>query len=66
MEIVYILKIIILIVLTIFIGCIIPSAIEIFRILKDVRSITNRVEILTDLKGWLDFFRKIHRKKKPD
>lgn len=61
-----VLKIIVIIVLIIFIGCIIPSAVEVYRILKDFRAITNRVEILTDFKGWFDFFRKIHRKKKQD
>ena len=64
MEIIEILKILSLIILIILMGCIIPSAIEVYRILKDVRFLTNRFEILTDLKGWFTFFRKIHRKKK--
>ena len=37
---------------------------EIFRILRDVAQITRRIELLTDLSGWLKFFRRFQSDKK--
>ena len=35
---------------------------EIFRILRDVAQVTRRVELLTDISGWLKLFRKFSKK----
>ncbi|GBR76354.1 hypothetical protein NO2_0916 [Candidatus Termititenax persephonae] len=35
---------------------------QFFRILRDVAQITRRVELLTDISGWLGFFRRLSRK----
>ena len=35
---------------------------QLFRILHDVAQISRRIELLTDLSGWLKFFRKVSKK----
>jgi hypothetical protein len=35
---------------------------QLFRILRDVAQISRRIELLTDVAGWLGFFRKISKK----
>ncbi|GBR74751.1 hypothetical protein NO1_1876 [Candidatus Termititenax aidoneus] len=35
---------------------------QLFRILRDVAQISRRIEVLTDVAGWLGFFRKISKK----
>ena len=34
---------------------------ELFRILRDVAHISKRLELLTDVAGWLKFFRKFQK-----
>jgi hypothetical protein len=35
---------------------------QLFRILRDAAQISRRLEILTDVAGWLKFFKKVNRK----
>ncbi|MDR1323160.1 MAG: hypothetical protein LBK68_01855 [Candidatus Margulisbacteria bacterium] len=35
---------------------------QLFRILRDAAQISRRLEVLTDVAGWLGFFRKISKK----
>ncbi|MDR1453900.1 MAG: hypothetical protein LBJ25_08020 [Candidatus Margulisbacteria bacterium] len=35
---------------------------QLFRILHDAAQISRRLELLTDLSGWLRFFRKVSQK----
>jgi hypothetical protein len=32
---------------------------QVFRVLRDAAQITRRIELLTDISGWLKFFKKI-------
>ena len=36
--------------------CLIPIIIEIWRTMRDVRVIVDRVEMITDIQGWFSFF----------
>jgi len=46
-----------LLILSILLICVIPSLIELWRITKSIRLMTNRLNALTDVKGWFDLFR---------
>ncbi|MDR2428293.1 MAG: hypothetical protein LBD62_00625 [Candidatus Margulisbacteria bacterium] len=35
---------------------------QLFRILHDVAQISRRIELLTDISGWLKFFKKVSKK----
>ena len=37
--------------------------VELLLVLKSIRRIMQRLELLSDIKGWLDFFRKLPNRK---
>jgi hypothetical protein len=51
------------ILLAVLLAVLIAVGIQIFRITSNVANIVKRVETLTDITGWLGFFRKFKSKK---
>lgn len=51
-------------VLSLLLLCLVPSFLEIFRTIRNFRLISDRVTMLTDIKGWLGFFKKFSSKKR--
>jgi hypothetical protein len=64
MTAILILKMILLCVLALFLLVIIYVFVEIGRILSNIRRIVERIELLTDIRGWFSFFRKFSRTRK--
>jgi len=64
MDLIYILKIVIGILSAGALLALIFLLIEIVRIFTKIRRIVERVELLTDIKGWFTLFRKFSRKDK--
>jgi hypothetical protein len=44
--------------------CIVFFLVECIRIVSQFRKVAERVQMLTDVKGWLDFFSFVNRKKR--
>ena len=41
--------------------CLIPIIWEIWKMMRDIRLVTDRIEMLTDVRGWLSFIHKFRR-----
>lgn len=54
-----IIQVLIIVVLIVLSGVLI----QVFRVVRDFANITKRVESLTDISGWLSFFKKFKGKK---
>ncbi|MFH1428387.1 MAG: hypothetical protein ABIH39_01465 [Candidatus Margulisiibacteriota bacterium] len=52
--------------LSLLVLCIVPIIIEIWKTMRDIRLIADRVEMLTDIRGWLDFFKRFQRKSRKE
>ncbi|MFC1478166.1 hypothetical protein ACFL57_01745 [Candidatus Margulisiibacteriota bacterium] len=48
--------------LSLLVLCLIPIIFECWKTLRDIRVIVDRVEMLTDIRGWYDFFNRFQRK----
>ena len=48
--------------LSLLVLCLVPIIIELLRIVRDFRLVADRIEMLTDLRGWLSFAQRFKRK----
>ena len=49
-------------VLSILVLCFVPIIIELLRIVRDFRNVADRIDMLTDIRGWLSFAQRFKRK----
>lgn len=48
--------------LSLLVLCLVPIVIELLRIVRDFRMVADRIEMLTDIRGWLSFAQRFKRK----
>jgi len=48
--------------LSLLVLCFVPIIIELLRIVRDFRMVADRIEMLTDIRGWLSFVQRFKRK----